>query len=64
MLVIPMHVPVFWLHSQLGLQCCFVGTLGHNPYHWLGAAIVFNRDSAWDDQWVGPFVRWRLSTTS
>uniref|UniRef100_A0A7N0ZY06 Uncharacterized protein n=1 Tax=Kalanchoe fedtschenkoi TaxID=63787 RepID=A0A7N0ZY06_KALFE len=52
---LPIGFAVFLVH----LATIPITGTGINPARSLGAAIIFNRDAAWDDQWifwVGPFI--------
>ncbi|XAR70286.1 hypothetical protein NMG60_11027090 [Bertholletia excelsa] len=52
---LPIGFAVFLVH----LATIPITGTGINPARSLGAAIIFNRDHAWDDQWifwVGPFI--------
>ncbi|XP_040990370.1 aquaporin PIP1-3-like isoform X1 [Juglans microcarpa x Juglans regia] len=52
---LPIGFAVFLVH----LATIPITGTGINPARSLGAAIIYNRDCAWDDQWifwVGPFV--------
>nr|AVQ94475.1 plasma intrinsic protein 1-2 [Carya cathayensis] len=52
---LPIGFAVFLVH----LATIPITGTGINPARSLGAAIIFNRDRAWDDQWifwVGPFI--------
>ncbi|KAJ6909746.1 hypothetical protein NC652_020663 [Populus alba x Populus x berolinensis] len=52
---LPIGFAVFLVH----LATIPITGTGINPARSLGAAIIFNKDSAWDDHWifwVGPFI--------
>ncbi|KAL9249050.1 putative aquaporin PIP1-4 [Drosera capensis] len=52
---LPIGFAVFLVH----LATIPITGTGINPARSLGAAIIFNKDAAWDDQWifwVGPFI--------
>ncbi|HDK8805140.1 TPA: aquaporin, partial [Escherichia coli] len=52
---LPIGFAVFLVH----LATIPITGTGINPARSLGAAIVFNKDRAWDDHWifwVGPFI--------
>ncbi|KAF3557259.1 hypothetical protein F2Q69_00010791 [Brassica cretica] len=51
----PIGFAVFLVH----LATIPITGTGINPARSLGAAIIFNKDNAWDDHWVfwvGPFI--------
>ncbi|BAT86125.1 hypothetical protein VIGAN_04374700 [Vigna angularis var. angularis] len=52
---LPIGFVVFLVH----LATILITGTGINPVRSLGAANIYNRDHAWDDQWifwVGPFI--------
>ncbi|CAH9138251.1 unnamed protein product [Cuscuta epithymum] len=52
---LPIGFAVFMVH----LATIPITGTGINPARSLGAAVIYNKDKAWDDQWifwVGPFV--------
>lgn len=52
---LPIGFAVFMVH----LATIPITGTGINPARSLGAAVIFNQDKAWDDQWifwVGPFI--------
>ncbi|XP_017408780.1 aquaporin PIP1-3 [Vigna angularis] len=52
---LPIGFVVFLVH----LATIPITRTGINPARSLGAAIIYNKDHAWDDQWifwVGPFI--------
>ena len=52
---LPIGFAVFLVH----LATIPITGTGINPARSLGAAIIFNKDNAWDDHWVfwvGPFI--------
>ncbi|PIN07296.1 Aquaporin (major intrinsic protein family) [Handroanthus impetiginosus] len=52
---LPIGFAVFMVH----LATIPITGTGINPARSLGAAVIYNRDKAWDDQWifwVGPFI--------
>ncbi|XLS67478.1 hypothetical protein HN51_018501, partial [Arachis hypogaea] len=64
----PLAARRFCFSSSLGRRSSLLPIIRtgiNSPARSLGAAIIFNRDHAWNDQWifwVGPFIGAALAT--